>query len=100
MNLVDEVVAASAKPQRAFEWTIEIATLTARYDNLREPGDDFATLDAKLASALTHFVPPDFQRTLHAKKMEAMKCGQMIAGRHPLSHRSALQDVGDGRGSL
>ena len=43
-----------------------------------------ATLDAKLASALAHIVTPDFQRTLHAKKMEAMKNGRMIAGRQIL----------------
>ena len=79
MNLIDEVVAALAKPQRAFDWIVEVAQLTATYDILREPGDDFASLDAKLASALSHIVPADFQRTIHAKKMEAMKRGQMIA---------------------
>ena len=36
------------------------------------------------ASALTHIIPVDFQRTLHVKKMEAMKHGQMIAGRQIL----------------
>ena len=84
MNLIDEVVAASAKPQRAFDWIVEVSHHTTSYDILREPGDDFATLDAKLASALTHIVPADFQRTLHAKKMEAMKRGHMIAGRQIL----------------
>ena len=81
MNLVDEVVAASARPQNAFKWVLEISRPAIRYEDLREPGDDFATLDAKLASALTHIFPPDFQRTLHAKKLDAMKDVQMIAGR-------------------
>ena len=84
MNLVDEIVAASAKPQNSFKWALEIQNAGARYEDLREPGDDFATLDAKLASALTHIFPPDFQRTLHAKKLEAMKDGRMIAGRQIL----------------
>ena len=43
-----------------------------------------AMLDAKLASALSHFAPPDFQRALQARKAEAMKTGKMLAGRQIL----------------
>ena len=43
-----------------------------------------ATLDAKLSSALAHVAPPDFQRVLHTKKLDAMKDGKMIAGRQIL----------------
>ena len=37
MNLIDEVVAASAKPQKAFDWVIEVTHLTATYDTLEIP---------------------------------------------------------------
>ncbi len=50
------------------------------HDDLREAGDDAATLDAKLSSALARVAPADFQRVLRAKKLDAMKDGNMIAG--------------------
>ena len=84
MALLDEVAAASAKPQRAFEWLLELVAPGVTFDSLRATGDDMATLDAKLASALSHIVPHDFQRALQAKKAEAMKTGRMLAGRQIL----------------
>ncbi len=69
MNLVDEIVAA--RPG-------------VTYDELQEAGDDMATLDAKLSSALAHVAPAEFQRVLHTKKLDAMKDGRVIAGRQVL----------------
>ncbi len=48
------------------------------YDDLREAEDDAATLDAKLSSALAHVVPLDFQRVLHAKKLDAVGLGRRL----------------------
>jgi hypothetical protein len=84
MNLVDEIVAASARPKRAFEWILEVQCPGIAYDELAEPGDDMATLDAKLSSALAHVAPAEFQRTLQTKKLDAMKEGRMIADRQIL----------------
>ncbi len=53
-NFVDKIVAASARPQRAFEWMLEMARPRVSYDDLREAGDDVATLDPKSSSALAH----------------------------------------------
>ena len=84
MNLVDEIVAASARPKRAFEWVLEVQRTGIAYDEIAEAGDDMATLDAKLSSALAHVAPAEIQRTLHTKKLDAMKEGRMIAGRQIL----------------
>ena len=84
MTLLDEVAAASAKPQRAFEWTLELQNSGATFESLRTTGDDVATLDAKLGSVLTYIAPSDFQRALRAKKADAMKMGKMLAGRQIL----------------
>ena len=84
MNLVDEVVAASARPKRAFEWILEVQSPGALYEQFENAGEDMVTLDAKLSSALAHIAPAEFQRTLHTKKLDAMKEGKMIAGRQIL----------------
>ena len=63
MNLVDEIVAASARPKRACEWILEVQRPGVAFEDLAEPGDDMATLDAKLSSALAHVAPAEFQRT-------------------------------------
>ncbi len=84
MNLVDEIVAASALPKRAFEWVLELTRPAVSYDDLREAKDDMATVDAKLSSALAHVAPAEFQRVLHTEKLDAMKGGRMFAGRQIL----------------
>ena len=84
MSLIDEIVAASARPKRAFEWILEVRAQGIAYDVLAEPGDDMATLDAKLSSALAHIAPAECQRTLQTTKIDAMKDNKMIAGRQIL----------------
>ncbi len=54
MTSLDEVAAASAKLQKSFEWMLEFQRGGGAFESLRTTGDDVATLDAKLASALTH----------------------------------------------
>ena len=63
---------------------LELLSPGVTFESLRATGDDVATLDAKLASALSHVAPPDFHRALQARKAEAMKSGKMLAGRQIL----------------
>ena len=69
MNLIDEIVAASARPKRAFEWILEVRAQGIAYDVLAEPGDDMATLDAKLSSALAHIAPAEFKEPFRPRKL-------------------------------
>ncbi len=84
VTLLDQAAVASAKPQRAFEWMLEVQNGSATFAIVCVSGDDVAALDAKLASALTRVVPSDFQRVLQAKKSDAMKTDKMLAGRQIL----------------
>ncbi len=45
-NLVGEIVAVSVRPQRATAWTLEMVRPGVSHNDLREAGDDVATLDA------------------------------------------------------
>ncbi len=49
-------------------------------ESLWATGEDVATLDGKLASALMRNAPSDFQRALQANEADAMKMGKMLAG--------------------
>ena len=88
MNIIDAVVACSTRPRIAFKWINELRARDACYDDFKETtyGNRicFATLDAKLASALATAAPPDFQRTLQARKHEALKDDAMVTGRQIL----------------
>ena len=75
MNLVDEIVAASARPKRAFDWILEMQNSGATCEHFGEAVEDMVTLDAKLSSALAHIAPAEFHRILHTKKLDAMKEG-------------------------
>ena len=88
MNVIDEVVACSSRPQVAFRWINELLAKGACYEDFRETTYEgrtcMATLDAKLASALAHAAPEDFQRTLQARTHEALNKGAMVTGRQIL----------------
>ena len=87
MNVIDEVVACSSRPQVAFRWINELLAKGACYENFRETTYEgricMATLDAKLASALAHAAPEDFQRTLQARKHEALNNDQPVFNSSP-----------------
>ncbi len=75
---------APAKPQRAFEWVLEVQNGSAKFANHCASEDAMPTLDAKLASALTRIAPIDFQRVLQAQNSDAMKMRKVPAGRQIL----------------
>ena len=84
MTVTDEVAAASTCPRSTFEWMLELQKEGVEYEHFIDPGIGMDTLDAKLASALTHVAPYEFQRIIQARKQEALKDGRMVSGRQIL----------------
>ena len=81
MSLQDAVIAASVYPRPAFKWLMEVRGDRVTYDTLgatRYRGKSLATLDAKLASALTQAAPGDFNRELRTKTQEALAKNMMV----------------------
>ena len=88
MTVIDEVVACASDPTIAFQWMNELRAPGKCYEDFKNTSYQdrisMATLDAKLASALAHAAPEDFQRTLHARKHEALTQNAMVSGRQIL----------------
>ena len=88
MNLVDRVGATSSRPQAAFRWITALSRPGVTYEEMADTSDggtiSFATLDAKLGSALTGVAPSDFLRQVQVKKAEALTSGAMVTGRQIL----------------
>ena len=82
-------MAASAVPDSAFAWMLDVAAEDVTYEKLATsemvnlPGFhlDFGTLDAKLGSALTKVASASFVNTMQAKKHAAMKEKKRLLGR-------------------
>jgi len=89
LNLVDEVVSESSRPDDAFAW-ISAVKGTANHDDLQRANYPFSkpigfeTLDAKLASALSRIISGDFGRRAHVIKITAMETGKRLSGRQLL----------------
>ena len=88
LALVDEVTAASARPDRAFAWIQAVDK--AKFDELAksyypfEQTEAFGTLDAKLAAALTNILQGEFEKNIQRRKMEALAAGARLTGRQIL----------------
>ncbi len=84
LGAVESVAAASATPDQAFSWMLEIDGPDASFDRLASADwtdgfgiqIDFGTLDAKLGSALTKVAPASFANTVQARKHAAMREGK------------------------
>ena len=59
----DAVIAASSKPDLAFQWIEEVFRTDQPTEALKDSGK-FVTLDAKLMSSLTNICEGDFARQL------------------------------------
>ena len=87
--MVDEVVAASARPDLAFTW-IQAVTDKATFECFARssypfgPTDTFGTLDAKLAAALAKILNGEFEKGIQRRKMEALAAGVRLTGRQIL----------------
>ena len=79
----DAIIAASAKPDLAFQWVEEVFRTDQSVDALKDSGK-FATLDAKLMSSLTNICEGDFARQLDIFKEEQAKSGTPARGRQAL----------------
>ena len=86
---MDEVVAASARPDEAFTW---ITSVTEGVDPDRlqdanypyERPMNFGTLDAKLSSAMSRIVTGTFEKRVQVMKTEALGRGRRVSGRQLL----------------
>ena len=79
----DAVIAASAKPDLAFQWIEEVFKTDQAVEALKDSGK-FVTLDAKLMSSLTNICEGDFARQLDIFKEEQAKSGTPARGRQAL----------------
>ena len=79
----DAIIAASAKPDLAFQWVEEVFRTDQSVDALKGSGK-FVTLDAKLMSSLTNICEGDFARQLDIFKEEQAKSGTPARGRQAL----------------
>ena len=79
----DAIIAASAKPDLAFQWVEEVFRTDQSVDALKDSGK-FVTLDAKLMSSLTNICEGDFARKLDIFKEEQAKSGTPARGRQAL----------------
>ena len=79
----DAVIAASAKPDLAFQWVEEVFKTDQSVEALKDSGK-FVTLDAKLMSSLTNICEGDFARQLDIFKEEQAKTGTPARGRQAL----------------
>ena len=90
IKLVDEVVAASARPDDAFRWITSVneRATDADLQDVRFPWmqpTGFEPLDAKLAAALTKIISVDFARKVQVLKMNALEKGERVSGRQLLA---------------
>ena len=79
----DAIIAASAKPDLAFQWVEEVFKTDQSIEALKDSGK-FVTLDAKLMSSLTNICEGDFARQLDIFKEEQAKSGTPARGRQAL----------------
>ena len=79
----DAVIAASAKPDLAFQWIEEVFKTDQSIEVLKDSGK-FVTLDAKLMSSLTNICEGDFAQQLDIFKEEQAKSGTPARGRQAL----------------
>ena len=79
----DAVIAASAKPDLAFQWIEEVFRTDQTVEALKDSGK-CVTLDAKLMSSLTNICEGDFARQLDIFKEEQAKSGTPARGRQAL----------------
>ena len=79
----EAVVAASTKPDETFDWISEVWKKDQTLDALRKVAP-FATLDAKLLSALTNIITGDFARKIDTFKETEAAANRMVRGRQVL----------------
>ena len=79
----EAVVAASNKPDEAFEWLSKVWDKDSKEEELRDTGG-FSTLDAKVLSAVTNVLEGDFARQMDTLKEREAHAGRLVRGRQIL----------------
>ncbi|CAE7594010.1 unnamed protein product [Symbiodinium natans] len=77
------VVAASNKPDEAFEWLSKVWDKDSKEEELRDTGG-FSTLDAKVLLAVTNVLEGDFARQMDTLKEREAHAGRLVRGRQIL----------------
>ena len=79
----EAVVAASDKPDMAFEWLSKVWAKESTEEQLRDP-EGFVTLDAKVLSAITNVLEGEFARQTDTFKEREANAGRPVRGRQIL----------------
>ena len=79
----EAVVAASDRTDKAFEWLSAVWSKDKTVELLRDP-EGFATLDAKILSAVTNIVSGDFARQVDTFKEREAHHDRLVRGRQVL----------------
>ena len=93
------VVAASNKPDHAFNCLSKVWDKETKVDDLRDT-DGFATLDAKALSAVTNVLEGGFARQIDSFKEREAHAGKLVRGRQVLAKLDAYFATSALHGSL
>ena len=83
VRIREAVVAASDKPDMAFEWLSKVWAKESTEEQLRDP-EGFVTLDAKVLSAITNVLEGEFARQTDTFKEREANAGRPVRGRQVL----------------
>ncbi len=83
LALRDEVAGASGVPDEAFAWAMCVERPETTFDSLGESGA-FASLDAKLAAALSKILQGELARQVNIRKEKMASTGRLMKGRQIL----------------
>ena len=95
----EAVVAASDRPDEAFEWLDEVWKEDTTEEYLRDP-KGFTTLDAKILSAITNVLEGDFARQIDTFKEREGHEGRLVRGRQILHKLNAYLSTNALHGSV
>ena len=98
-QIVDEVTAASGRPDEAFAWILEVEQKGTTYESLADSGE-FLTLDTKLQAALTGQATGEIGKQLSLRKDQERKVRRMVKGRQMLWLVSEFYKTNEEAGTL
>ena len=84
LKVREAVVADSNKPDLAFSWLSKVWDKETKVDDPRDT-DGFATLDAKVVSAITNVLEGEFARQIDSFKEREAHAGRLVRGRQGLA---------------
>ena len=98
---MENVVTASGREDhnKVTAWLLQIEATGVKFEDLADPGKGFATLDRKLASALTPIVTGELMRRITNAKRKALQTStKLFSGRQVLymiyEHFRTIKNLG------